>query len=324
MKLPASVSQPKQPALPLKTVESILDDIKWGGTPEMLIQKYPWQTLNESQRKELLACTRDQPDAHQAYTLLVYLFRISRNEDLWFSVEVLNHSAQYLSMKPADRQSILRTTRNRLDRIKDEISPDQPVENLRRYWLLEATYYAINGATLAETGHKFEAIQNYQIAAGIFDQLGLYKRADQYKTIIRTLNESKPASQPTSSNDTPAAPKAPPLLEIQPDPIQPQSAPPPSPEKTAPAESFLALPDVWLEEGKLRLPGPEMIDHPESRRLIEQIQQQSEILSGIQLEIQMYLERRSILAQEVQNLEKKLKTLKEKDERVGKKSKTAG
>jgi hypothetical protein len=316
MKLTSSVSPSKQPALPQKIIESILDDIKWGGTPEVLIQKYPWQTLNKSQRQELLACTRDQPDDHQAYTLLVYLFRISRDEDLWFSVEVLNHSVQYLSMKPADRQSILRTIRGRLDRIKDEISPDQSIENLRKYWLLEATYYAVNGATLAETGHKFEAIQNYEIAAGIFDQLGLYKQASQYKAIIRTLNESKPASQP--------APQSPPLLEIEPVSAQPQVQSPPNAEKTPPADSFLALPDVWLEEGKLRLPGPEMLDHPESRRLVEQIQQQSEILSGIQLEIQMYLERRSILAQEVQNLEKKLKTLKEKDERAGKKSKTAG
>lgn len=320
MKLTSSVSPSKQPALPLKIVESILDDIKWGSTPEVLIQKYPWQTLNETQRKELLACTRDQPDSHYVYTLLVYLFRISRDEDLWFSVEVLNHSAQYLSMKPVDRQSILRTIRGRLDRIKDEISPDQPVENLRKYWLLEATYYAINGATLAETGHKLEAIQNYQIATGIFDQLGLYKQAEQYKTLIRNLSESKPASQPVVLNAISPAPQVPPLIETQAVTIQAQASISPSPEKTPPAESFLALPDVWLEEGKLRLPGPEMIDHPESRRLVEQIQQQSEILAGIQLEIQMYLERRSILAQEVQNLEKKLKSLKEKDERSGKKS----
>jgi hypothetical protein len=178
---------------------------------------------------------------------------------------------------------------------------------------LEATYYAINGATLAETGHKFETIQNYQIAAGIFDQLGLYKRADQYKAIIRTLSETQPAPQPVAQVS--------PLLEVEPVAAQSQDPKPPASEKAPPAESFLALPDVWLEEGKLRLPGPEMIDHPESRRLNEQIQQQSEILAGIQLEIQMYLERRSILAQEVQNLEKKLKTLKEKDERAGKKSK---
>ena len=86
-------------------------------------------------------------------------------------------------------------------------------------------------------------------------------------------------------------------------------------------ETFEAVPDAWTEEGPESIPASKAIENDETRRLADLIQEQNEILIETQLQIQMFLSRRTLLAREVQNLEKKVAFLKLKLERLEKKDK---
>lgn len=145
---------------------------------------------------------------------------------------------QYLIMTPMDRQALLRTMRKRLDLIKDDIGTKLQEHELRRYWLLEASFYAVNGANLAETGHAYEAGQNYQIAKGIFEQLGLVQQAEQYKAILQKLKDGGPSAAPASAAGpavvpVPAAPPPAPRAAAAASP--PAQKTPPAPTAAAPA-----------------------------------------------------------------------------------------
>jgi polyhydroxyalkanoate synthesis regulator phasin len=366
----------------MSLIPNILEDLKKGGTPESLATIISWESLSSQDLVDLMKLARSKPDQKESYNILVFLFRVSRDKDLWFSVEVLSNAVQYLVMTALDRQALLRTMRKRLDLIKDEIGAKLPNEQeLRRYWLLEASFYAVNASNLAETGHAYESGQNYQIAKGIFEQLGLTQQAEKYKAILQNLKdhgtpgtpsapETPSPTQPRAVVQTaqppqaaPAAPRPnPPAPQVvpfkAPPSVQPASAPPATPlpkpaaaeaqppaivqppatqipaipsapampeKPAAPAEegSFRALPDVWVEEGRLHLPEGTQLESG-SPEMLDQIHQQSEILAGIQLQVQMFLYRHSMLSQEVQNLEKKAAALKQKVERLEKKAKDLG
>src|SRR5512138_345630 len=106
----------------MPSVRKILEETKWGISPEVLAKKHPWDDLSGQEPDELLNFARYQRDSQQSYNILVYLFRVSRDKDLWFSVEVLAQALQHPAMSSEDRSTILRTMRNRLDRIKDEVT----------------------------------------------------------------------------------------------------------------------------------------------------------------------------------------------------------
>jgi hypothetical protein len=173
----------------MSTYKKVLEEINRGVPPEILAQKIPWEKLNNQDLVELIKITRTKADLPDSYNLLDYLFRVSREKDLWFSVEVLSNAVQYQRMSLEDRSSILLSMRKRLDQIKDKISAEMPSDsNLRRYWLFEAAYYAVSGATLSDSNRTLEALQFYQIARGIFEQLGLTQQVDKYTDIIHRLN----------------------------------------------------------------------------------------------------------------------------------------
>jgi hypothetical protein len=91
---------------------------------------------------------------------------------------------QHPIMTLLDHQAILPAMRSHLNKIKDQIASQSPPEaKLVKYWLMEANYYGVNGNMLAETGQKAEALQNYQIAQSIFEQLGLFQQASKYKVL---------------------------------------------------------------------------------------------------------------------------------------------
>lgn len=198
----------------MSPVRKILEEVNWGISPEVLAKKHPWEELSAQEPEELLNFARYQNDSQQSYNLLVYLFRISRGQDLWFSVEVLSQALQHPAMSSEDRNTILRTMRNRLDRIKDEVrARTPPEEKIRKYWLLEASYYAIYGATLAENDRNEEAVENYQIAEGIFQQLGLKQQADNlsHKIEFLTSIEKKTTSAPNKPTVQTPSPHSSPL-----------------------------------------------------------------------------------------------------------------
>jgi hypothetical protein len=365
----------------MSSKQNVLAEITRGIPPEELAEKIPWESLSSSDLAELLKASHQMHSDQQSYQLLVYLFRISSRSDLWFSVEVLAQAIQHPIMTPKDRQSILWTMRGRLDRIRDEITAAPPSEeNLRKYWLMEASYYVVNGATLAETGHQAEAEQNKQIAQGIFEQLGLAQQTTRLKTGGHTPPPAA-AQPPATKAVAPAAqsaaapvdvppslaaqsgalpsvtppPKVPPVepvqtaLRIETQPTHPPAAPAPAePIQTAPLKAqpgassaalplnspdrhqeypaehediYQPLPDVWLKEGQLYLQGMGADPTADTRDQVEQIQRQSEILAGIQLQIQMYLERRSRLDREVKALEARAASLKTLCARMEKKIK---
>ncbi len=168
----------------MATAQSIIDQVKTGMGPEELARKNSWKDLSGVNRDELLKTAISMEEKQQSYNLLVYLFRISFDKDLWFSTEVLSQAVQHPIMTLLDHQAILPTMRRHLNKIKDEISLDPPPEEkLVKYWLMEANYYAINGNMLAETGKKAEAAQNYQIAQSIFEQLGQFQQASKFKVL---------------------------------------------------------------------------------------------------------------------------------------------
>ena len=391
----------------MSPVRKILEEIKWGISPEVLAKKHGWEELTPEDCQELLNFARYQPDSQQSYNLLVYLFRVSRDKDLWFSVDVLSQALQHPAMSGDDRNTILRTMRNRLDRVKEEITTNPAAdEKLRKYWLLEASYYAIHGLTMAESNQPKEAIQDYQVAQGIFEQLGLIQQAGNFKNKIDQLRGSpvrpeKPAaaSPPTArpSGDVPPSASFRGTMELIAEgkvparPGEPAPPPPPPPATSQPVPEPPAAPELRQAEveelSEVRLasvgqvaaqtsdsgiarthppetnlldqnevdellsqadeplqmlptarpqarqhagPPPAAVETPERRlfneltaeasRLALQIQQQNEILSAIQLEIHMYMERRSLLFREVQSLEKKAASLKELCDRLEKKS----
>lgn len=428
------------------SARKILEEMKWGISPEVLAKKHSWEELSAQDYQDLFNFTRFQRDSQQSYNLLVFLFRISRDKDLWYSVEVLSQALLHPAMTSEDRNTILHTLRNRLNRIKDEVTARQPTkEKVRKYWLLEASYYSIYGAALAETSRNLEAVQNYQIAEGIFEQLGLNQEAENYKQKIELLLEveTKPKSTPELPSGGPPAKSLPSGSPPPPAKSLPSGSPPPSanfrvtmeqvaaaqmPPIHEPATSLKSLqviepPQPEAQENALAsqtkgvtseklnpppalrpapkkpaieatlpdlagkppvvppettplasskpvieeerppvlpkdLPNTRYLNEPANEaailasnipfesilnqessavplempvspseknedqvHLANEIQEQGEILTEIQLDNHMYLERRSLLFREVQNLEKKVASLKELCDRLERKSK---
>ncbi len=422
----------------MATAQSIIDQVKTGMGPEELARKNSWKDLSGVNRDELLKTAVSMEEKQQSYNLLVYLFRISFDKDLWFSTEVLSQAVQHPIMTLLDHQAILPTLRRHLNKIKDEISLDPPPEEkLVKYWLMEANYYAINGNMLAETGKKAEAAQNYQIAQSIFEQLGQFQQASKFKVLSWRVQgndiqktplpktspikfrlpptqpfhqtfpdyadsaEKKPESQkPTMALDpskiepataqpaaeTPSEPVnmnmpvevAPPAQAA---PVEPDSeeqagkeqagveqiaeiktsgvkvgeerfseesindvqvgeeqvgeaaSSPTSPtnqnvsaafttqgEGLSSSEYYYPLPDVWMKDGQLQILGMEKAESDEAQRIKLQIEQECEILMGVQLLSQMYLTRRNVLEREVKKLELKEKTLRQRIDRLEKKT----
>jgi hypothetical protein len=168
--------------------QKIVDDLNQGVSQEELARKYPWNSLSKDDSNILFTIALRLGDNERSYTLLVYLFNVSYGKDLWFSTEVLSQTLQHTLMTVLDRQAILPTMRNQLDQLKEQINAKVTLpERLNKYWLMEATYYSVKGNQLAENGSRGEAVQNYQIAQSIFEQLGLLKQVAEYKTLVRRL-----------------------------------------------------------------------------------------------------------------------------------------
>jgi hypothetical protein len=439
----------------------VIEELKTGISPEELARRVSWKDLSEGDGEDLLTVALRLGDNQQSYNLLVYLFHISFGKDLWFSTEVLSQAVQHPHMTRLDRQAILPTMRSRLDQIKDQIGTKTPTEErLTKYWLIEATYYSVNGDLLSELGKQLEATQNYQIAQSIFEQLGLFQKAAEYKALNRRLSSKEPfksplpktspirlrdANAPTAAlqgqpgetktpaveppestapenngsplSETPAAlvtsetdqtaaetSAALPAVEgeaasletlpqdttglpaaedqsleltrpaageaistaaITPEPKKVAEINPSIPEPgqldeliiqlppaeqvnglvdaapqdiaaeiTVPAETampaasapqsespsitgiYYPLPDVWLEDGRLHILGVEKFRGDPADDLSEQIRQQSDILMGLQLQINMYQTRRKMLDQEMKQMEAKAQGLRAQIERL--------
>jgi hypothetical protein len=80
------------------SIRKIFAEIKWGISPEGLAKKHSWEKLSAQDSQELLNFARYQRDRQQSDNLLVYFFRISRDKDLYFSVEVLSQALQHPAM----------------------------------------------------------------------------------------------------------------------------------------------------------------------------------------------------------------------------------
>jgi len=304
---------------------NIIDAIYRGVSPQELAREFPWEEIIGDSSTELLNYAQHSPDNQHSFQILAYLFRVASGNDLWFATEVLSQTVRHPILSSDERRMILTNLRSLLDKIKNQNSVEQPTEeNMRKYWLMEGSYYTVSGATLAETGKIEEANQNYSIAHGIFERLGLILPGMKYSASDITLPVSdteplaakqKPVPAPKPESVKPAVPSA-----VSP-PVHPQQGRQLAAERsvTTDLETFHALPDVWFEDGRLHLPVVETAGGDESRQQALQIEQQSEILAGIQLQIQMYLNRRSVLAQEVQILEKKTAALKAAIARLDKK-----
>ena len=293
----------------------IIDAIYRGVSPQELAREFPWEEIVGDSSQELLKFAQHSPDNNHSFQVLAYLFRVANGNDLWFATEVLSQTVRHPILSTNERKMILANLRNLLDMIKNQNGAEPPTQmNLRKYRLMEGGYYTVNGATLAEDGKVEESNQNYRLAQEIFEQLGL---------ILPGLKESAPGEtlpgsagrQPASSWESIPTSR---LKKLKPDEDQ---DPQPAVDNSAATdlETFHSLPDVWFAEGQLHLPAVEKAGADEIRRQALQIEQQSEILAGIQLQIQMYLSRRSALAKEVQTLEKRTEALKSAIVRLEKK-----
>jgi hypothetical protein len=210
--------------------KKIVEELKAGISPEELARKITWKELSGDDGEDLLAVALRLGDNQQSYNLLVYLFHISFSKDLWYSTEVLSQAVQHPNMTLLDRKAILPTMRSRLDQIKDQIgTKTPPEEKLTKYWLMEATYYSVNGNLLSETGNRVEATHNYQIAQSIFEQLGLFQKAAEYKALNRRLLSKDVGKSPlpkTSPIRLRMPPTQPISLSSQQDQPQPKPAEP--------------------------------------------------------------------------------------------------
>jgi hypothetical protein len=309
----------------MESARKIIDALFRGVSPQELAKEFPWEEIIGDASGELLKFAQNSPDNQHSFRVLAYLFRVANENDLWFATQVLSQTVRHPTLSSEERKMILANLRSLLDKIKNQIAAELPSqEKLRKYWLMEGGYYTVSGTTFAETGQLEEANQNYLIAQGIFKQWGLIPSGMKFDGSDTTLaageeqvsTEGKPAPAAKPESGQPEAPQVvnpsgPPAVESQPPAERPVSAH---------QEAYHPLPDVWLEDGQLHLPPLEMGEgEDEIRQQALQIEQQSEILSGIQLQIQMYLNRRSVLAREVQTLEKKTAALKAAVARLEKK-----
>ncbi len=284
----------------------IIDAIYRGVSPQELAREFPWEEIIGDSSQELLKFAQHSPDNNHSFQVLAYLFRVANGNDLWFATEVLSQTVRHPILSTNERKMILANLHNLLDMIKNQNGVEPPTQvNLRKYRLMVGGYYTVNGATLAEDGKVEESNQNYRFAQEIFEQLGLILPGLKDIAPGETLPGSD-GRQPVSSWESILTSR---LNKVTPEEDQ---DPQPAADKSAVVdlETFHSLPDVWFAEGQLHLPAVEKAGADEIRRQALQIEQQSEILAGIQLQIQMYLSRRSALAKEVQTLEKRTEALK--------------
>lgn len=308
----------------MESARKIIDAIYRGVSPQELAKEFPWDEIKGEASTDLLNFAQHSPDNQHSFQILAYLYRVASGNDLWFATEVLSQTVRHPILSVDERKMILANLRSLLDKVKDQNSSEPPTQdNLRRYWLMEGGYYTVSGATLAETGKIEEANRNYLAAQEIFEQLGLILPGMKYSGSSLTLpvldgerGADLEITAPRSSLETIETREdhpAPPLERHASLPITPEHA------ANADLETFHPLPDVWFEGGRLHLPPVEDMDQDEAQQQALQIEQQSEILAGIQLQIQMYLNRRSVLSKEVQSLEKKTEALKAAVARLEKK-----
>jgi hypothetical protein len=296
----------------MESALKIIDAIYRGVSPQELAREFPWEEIVGDSSLELLKYAQHSPDNQHSFQILAYLFRVANGNDLWFATEVLSQTVRHPILSTNERRMILANLRSLLDRIKNQNAVEQPTQvKFRKYRLMEGGYYTVSGATLAEDGKIEEANQNYALAQEIFEQLGLIL-PDQKES---AQEETQPIWRPAvPAGSTPA---------MRPDTLMFDENQAGRVATDQPAavdlETFHSLPDVWFEDGQLHLPAVENAGGDEMRQQALQIEQQSEILAGIQLQIQMYLSRRSVLAKEVRNLERKMATLKAAIDRMEKK-----
>ena len=309
----------------MESARKIIDALNRGVSPQELAREFPWEEIVGDSSIELLKYAQHSPNNQHSFKILAYLFRVANENDLWFATEVLSQTVRHPILSSDERKMILPNLRSLLDKIKSQVSVEAPTEeNLHKYWLMEGGYYTVTGATFAEIGKVEEANQNYLIAQGIFEQLGLIlpgmKHSGSGIVLPESYNEKHSTSEKSPLAAKPESVQPAASQAISP-PLQPPLGRQPAGGKTAAAdlESFHPLPDVWFEDGQLHLPAVEKTDQDEVRQQALQIEQQSEILAGIQLQITMYLNRRSVLAKEVQSLEKKTALLKAAVARLEKK-----
>ena len=305
----------------MEFARKIIDALLRGVPPQELAKEFPWEEIMGDSALELLKSAQRSPDNQHSFQILAYLFRVANDNDIWFAAEVLSQTVRHPIISSEERKMILANLRNLLDKIKNQMSVEPPTqENLRKYWLMEGGFYTVSGATLNESGKVEEANQNYSIAQGIFEQLGLIGPGTRASSSIRT--------QPVLNNLRDLALEKKPILdaksEMGPSGEEQESNQPAQTSEEHPVsvdpEAFHPLPDVWIENGQLHQPAVKKADRSdEIHQQVLQIEQQSEILAGIQLQIQMYLKRRTVLAKEVQSLEKKTVTLRATVARLEKK-----
>jgi hypothetical protein len=296
-------------------VRELLVDVEKGMSVDQLSQKYPPALWNAADLRRLIRAGMDNRDQAYAYPLLVYLYQLVREKDMWLALEVLGQAIQLPVMAVRDRKVLFQTMRKRLDRIKDSMASQAADDRLvQRYWRAEAEYYAAYGELLVGENQSEEGTRFFQIAQGILEQLGEETPARQSQEHSRTLPPQDGLPQTGTepggvlselSGANPPAPMPEPAGQSDADeqPILHNLAG----VEVNPAEDVLPV----------TLPARET-----DMELLGDIDQQREILAGIQLDIQMSQERRFLLARELQSLEKKLAGLTSRVTRAEKKADT--
>ena len=226
----------------MENTNLILDALQNGASPEELEARFPGGALTPAEYEDLFARARSLGRSPDAYALLVYLERVTKDE--WFRVRVLALLAQHGSNPSADpahnRAGRLAAMRQSLDAIARTL-PDAG-DQVVHYQKLNAFYYVLAARSQRDVGDLDRALGWYETALGLYTGMGLTASAKKVMEELQGLHVERRAFALTrGSRELPVSPiPSSPAQAADPNPQQPATAPfaPPKAEPTAPAEVF--------------------------------------------------------------------------------------
>lgn len=175
----------------------ILTELDQGTRADKLKKDYPWPTLSVRDRERLFAEAEKRLKDPSGRELLIALYLMSKDKDLWDTLRVLSLVLRHPHIDLDKKHNVLGEMRRYLDQLRSSLS-SAPGEahTVRRYQEYETQFYVLSAQVQVESEKIDEALVSYQAALAIGQKAGLQDLVALVQRQMAQLEEIKYQNTP--------------------------------------------------------------------------------------------------------------------------------
>jgi hypothetical protein len=170
----------------MSKIDTVIKKLQNKEDPVSIASQMKWESITNEEREQFLGCAQNPALIEIQRDLLVFLFRLSRDD--WYTIRVLSIVARSKNMDLSIRVNTLNTIKKRLDRLGTSIQNIPANDPLRKlYAIYKAINLMIEGELAQDQGLINEAAQYYKNSMAIYERTNLSQPANSVKQLIEKI-----------------------------------------------------------------------------------------------------------------------------------------